>query len=233
MPSRKTKPQGPGYYPGYRCLDNAAAWDEATRRTVLARLEPHGPLRFFTPEVEPLWRAVIARMMPQDDRDPELRIPVLEVIDQRLAEGRIEGYRYEDMPPDGEAYRLAGKGIEEIARALFGRSFVDLNGIQQDRVLLAIHDAKPPEPAATWRRLPADRFWRILMDDVLAAYYEHPYAWDEIGFGGPAYPKGYMRLDHGEPEPWEKPERRYGFAAPADSLSGAYTPLGKMPRPKS
>ncbi|MDQ2679511.1 MAG: gluconate 2-dehydrogenase subunit 3 family protein, partial [Candidatus Eremiobacteraeota bacterium] len=54
------------------------------------------------------------------------------------------------------------------------------------------------------------------------AYYAHPWAWDEIGFGGPAYPRAYMRLEHGEPEPWEVRERRYEWIAPAASLSGEY-----------
>ena len=38
------------------------------------------------------------------------------------------------------------------------------------------------------------------------AYYAHPYAWDEIGFGGPAYPRGYFALNNGAPEPWEPRE---------------------------
>ena len=29
---------------------------------------------------------------------------------------------------------------------------------------------------------------------ILAAFYSHPWAWNEIGFGGPAYPRGFMRL---------------------------------------
>jgi hypothetical protein len=29
---------------------------------------------------------------------------------------------------------------------------------------------------------------------TLSAFYSHPWAWNEIGFGGPAYPRGYMRL---------------------------------------
>ena len=43
-------------------------------------------------------------------------------------------------------------------------------------------------------------------------YYSHPWAWDEIGFGGPAYPRAYMRLERGEPEPWEVAEKRYEWA---------------------
>jgi hypothetical protein len=42
------------------------------------------------------------------------------------------------------------------------------------------------------------------------AFYSHPWAWNEIGFGGPAYPRGFMRLGGpggaiGVREPFEKP----------------------------
>ena len=56
------------------------------------------------------------------------------------------------------------------------------------------------------------RFWVLLVQDCVDAYYSHPWAWDEIGFGGPAYPRAYMRLERGEPEPWEVEEKRYDWA---------------------
>ena len=43
----------------------------------------------------------------------------------------------------------------------------------------------------------------IALRQITGVYYAHPYAWDEIGFGGPAYPRGYFALNHGAPEPWE------------------------------
>ncbi len=45
--------------------------------------------------------------------------------------------------------------------------------------------------------------WSVVMRAILAAFYSHPWAWNEIGFGGPAYPRGYMRLGVGQKEPWE------------------------------
>ena len=38
------------------------------------------------------------------------------------------------------------------------------------------------------------------------AFYAHPWAWNEIGFGGPAYPRGYKHLALGGREPWEVAE---------------------------
>lgn len=217
----------PGYYPGYHTLDLADAWDEATRQTVYARVAHSRVLHFFTPDDAARMQAVIARLLPQDDRDEAHTIPILAYLDERLHANRGPGYRYEDMPPDRAAHLLGLHALDAIAFHLHGRSFITLDHLFQDEVLLTIHDARPPAGFDVWARMPPDRYWRLLMDDVLEAYYAHPFAWDEIGFGGPAYPRGYMRLDRGDPEPWEKPEKRYPFEAPPDSLSGAFTPLGK------
>ncbi|MDQ3430688.1 MAG: gluconate 2-dehydrogenase subunit 3 family protein, partial [Actinomycetota bacterium] len=35
------------------------------------------------------------------------------------------------------------------------------------------------------------------------AFYAHPWSWNEIGFGGPAYPRGYKNLGVNRREPWE------------------------------
>jgi hypothetical protein len=45
--------------------------------------------------------------------------------------------------------------------------------------------------------LNVSRAWSVVMRAVLAEFYSHPWAWNEIGFGGPAYPRGYMRLQSG------------------------------------
>lgn len=71
--------------------------------------------------------------------------------------------------------------------------------------------------------MPVHRFWSLLMQDAIEAYYAHPYAWDEVGFGGPAYPRGYMRLENGQPEPWEVDEQRYSWQAPPGALSDVYS----------
>lgn len=216
----------PGYYPGFHTLSQQEFWDEATRKAVRDRVERTPSIRFFTPDEAALMTALSDRLMPQDDRDAAHRIPIVPVIDARLFTGRIDGYRFEDMPPDGEAYRIALRGIEAIARSLHDRSFVDLGPWEQEGILQSLHDEKPAAAADIWRRVPLDRFWMLLMGDVVDAYYAHPWAWDEVGFGGPAYPRGYFRLEGGKPEPWEEREHRYAWDAPPRSLSAGYKPIG-------
>lgn len=214
----------PGYYPGFSTLAQQAYWDDATRGVVLDRVTQEPPYRFFTAEEATLLEAVCARLLPQDDRDSAHRIPLAPRVDERLYTGVIDGYRYEDMPPDGEAYRLGLRGIQAIAQALTGDQFEQAQPRDQDRILKSIHDGEPPAATDIWQRVPPPLFWSLLMQDVIEAYYAHPWAWDEIGFGGPAYPRGYMRLEGGKPEPWEKREQRYAWAPPPDALSGEYAP---------
>ena len=60
-----------------------------------------------------------------------------------------------------------------------------------------------------WHDLPAARVWSLWTRYALAAFYAHPWAWNEIGFGGPAYPRGYGAFgspDLGEEESWETKE---------------------------
>jgi Gluconate 2-dehydrogenase subunit 3 len=217
----------PGYYPGFSTLRQQAYWDAATRRLVLDRVQNTPPIRFFTPAEAATMLAVVERILPQDDRTPARRIPILPVLDERLHTNRIEGYRYEDMPPDGEAYRMAVRAFEAMAQELHGRPFHELEVRAQEEILRSIHDGEPLASRAFWQGMNIERFWSMLVSDCAGAYYAHPWAWDEIGFGGPAYPRGYMRLEEGEPEPWEADEQRYAWEPPADTLSGREEAAGQ------
>jgi hypothetical protein len=217
----------PGYYPGHDVLAQRAFWDEATRKVVMQRVEDPPPIRFFADigRVD-LARAVFDRILPQDDRDATHRIPIVNFVDQKLYNRQMPGYRFADMPDDQEAYKLGFQGIEAIAEHLYGTSFVALEPLGQDRILTTLHDANPPAGQEFWKRLSIRHFWMLLVEHAAEAYYAHPYAWNEIGYGGPAYPRGYMRLEQGKPEPWEADERRYAWDPPPTSLSGEYTPVG-------
>jgi hypothetical protein len=216
----------PGYYPGYHTLELASFWDEATRKVVLARVHEVPPIRFFSPGEARVLEAICARLVPQDDRDDEHRIPIVPHIDERLHQGKGDGYRYEQMPPDRDAYRLGIQAIDASAERLHGRPFPDVGSLEQDRLLESLHHGKPLVAHPAWERMPSHRFFLLVLTDTVETYYAHPYAWDEIGYGGPAYPRGYMRLENGEPEPWEVDERRYDWEPSDTSLPIAFEGVG-------
>jgi hypothetical protein len=209
----------PGYYPGYSTLSQRKFWDAATREEVEKRVYDVPKVRFFTPDELILMQAVVDRILPQDDRLPEFRIPIVNYMDERLFENKIDGYRYASMPDDRDAHRLGLKAIQETAYAIFNKPFLDLEPIPKDHVLKSIHDGEKKGAHEIWERMSISRYWQLLVQDCVSAYYAHPWAWDEIGFGGPAYPRAYTRLEGGLPEPWEVDEQRYEWQAPYNSIS--------------
>jgi hypothetical protein len=186
-------------FPGYDVTDQSVRWDATTAAVVLRRLEPAGAPVFFSREEEPIARALLDRLLAQDD-DP--KIPVFEVIDQRLAEGRGDGYRYENLPDDPETWRLSLAALEKDAAEQGQEAFADLTTSEQIQI---IEEVRINE--GTWRGLPAKRVFSLWMRYACTAFYSHPWAWNEIGFGGPAYPRGYKNLGFDRREPWESAER--------------------------
>lgn len=68
--------------------------------------------------------------------------------DQRLHDKRIDGYRFADMPPDGEAHQLGLQAIGQMSRELFGREFLELTWLGQEELLKLIHDGSPKRGTA-------------------------------------------------------------------------------------
>lgn len=210
----------PGYYAGYSTMGQKAFWDKTTRNIVEQRVAAPAPLRFFTEDEARFWTAVFDHILPQTDRVPSRRIPLVPPLDERLYENRTVGYRFEDMPHDRDVYKPLGiHAINQEAQSRYNGDFLDVPNLQQDIVLRAIHDGRPQGGKHIWKRMSVHRFWQLLTSDAIEAYYAHPWAWDEIGYGGPAYPRAYMRLERGEPEPWEVEEERYDWMAPQSAVS--------------
>ena len=192
-------------YPEADILAQRGHWDDATRRVILDRVHNAPPFRHFGPRQHVTLEALCARVIPQAHRPAHRRVLIAPWIDQYCARGAVEGFRFDDMPPNPVAWGSGLDGLDQTASALFGADFAALDGARQDQVLEAIRRGDPP--GEVWQQLPARRWWiYVALRQITGVYYAHPYAWDEIGFGGPAYPRGYLALNHGAPEPWEPRE---------------------------
>jgi hypothetical protein len=198
---RGTTPQYIGRYPDFDVLEEVGHWDEATREAVLPRVESPPEIRFFTVGEAATLRAFCDTVTAQD---PEPRIPVLEHVDEKLNAGRLEGYRYADMPDDRDTWRIAARGLDEAARERGSASFAAAT--EEQRLEICSAFAGGELHGGAWDVLDVSRAWAVLMRDTLSAFYAHPWAWNEIGFGGPAYPRGYARLGAGLSEAWEGEE---------------------------
>ena len=179
------KREQPGYYPGWSTLAQQAYWDKTTRELVLKRVTEVPPIRFFSPDEARTMQAVVERVLPQDDREESRRIPILPHIDERLYVNRIEGYRYEDMPSDQDAYRIAVRALNAMTRELHGRRFEELATLEQERILASLHDAEPLAARDAWQGVSIERFWQLLVSDCATPYYSHPWAWESRRYSTP------------------------------------------------
>jgi hypothetical protein len=192
-------------FPQSDILSQRGHWDSATRRVVLDRVNNVPKFRHLDEHERAILEALCARVIPQSHKPPHRRVPITPWIDEHLSRRILEGFRFDDMPDNAEAWRLGLAGLDQTAEALFHRDFVGLRGDEQDRVLETIRAGNPPGEA--WKKIPPRRWWiYTALRQITGVYYAHPYAWDEIGFGGPAYPRGYFALNFGAREPWEAPE---------------------------
>lgn len=155
--------------------------------------------QFFAPETYQLLVAVAARLFPQPERP--VPIPLASAVDDRLAQGKSDGWRYDALPPDRETYRLGLGGIEQIAQTLFTADFEQLTDAQQDEVIKALATGNPP--GEVWQTLRADRFFEEMLAELTENYYAHPWAQDEIGYTGYADLPAWMRIGLNEKEPRE------------------------------
>ncbi len=192
-------------YPGYDVLAkrNTPSWNETTRQVINRRLAVPREPRFLTADEFATLGAIAARIVPQPaSRAP---IPVAALVDEKLFRDQSDGFRGDGMPLEREAWRRGLAAIEAEARAAHSKPFASLDEGAQDALLSRVERGEAEDPA--WAGMKPKTFWKQrLINDIVHAYYAHPTAWSEIGWGGPASPRGYVRMGYDERDPWEAAE---------------------------
>jgi hypothetical protein len=195
-PSRRAVTPGhEGAFPGFDVLDQVKHWDDVTAGVVLARLDPQPDFSFFTPSEQATADALFDQLLAQT---AEPKVPVLQLVDRRLALDETDGWRYKDMPEDTDAWRLTLAALDDDAQGAHRSRFGALEDKQQRALIQAVQDTD-----GDWHGMKAAHVWSLWTRYACAAFYSHPWAWNEIGFGGPAYPRGYKALGENQLEPWE------------------------------
>ena len=188
---------GPDAFPpgGVRALLNTSFVAEPTRRALQAKLDrrPAEP-RFFDQHAFATLQAVCDRLIPQSPR----AIDIAGGLDERLADNKRDGWRYDCMPPDQEAYRRGLAGVDDTAEALFGRPFVELSGAHQETVIQQIADGQPPGSA--WADLSAGYWFEELLVETTEIYFAHPLAQQAMGYLGMADAQGWEAIGLNEKE---------------------------------
>jgi Gluconate 2-dehydrogenase subunit 3 len=198
-----------GRFPDYDVLAKrlSPSWNDKTREVITHRLAVGGEPKFFTADEFQTVQALAARIVPQPASRPP--IPVAALVDDKIHQNKEDGYRLAGMPREAEAWRRGLKALDEEAKRAFGCRFSKLSDQNQDTLLERMQKGELKD--AAWGKMASDAFFKMRMArDIVFAYYAHPTAWSEIGWGGPASPRGYVRMDFNERDPWEAAEVKSG-----------------------
>lgn len=214
MPEQKSAKLLAGRFPDYDVLSKrqTPSWNDKTREVIARRLAVSPDPKFFTDDEFKTVEALAARIVPQ----PSSRsaIPVAALVDEKLHLRKEDGYRQAGMPREREAWRRGLKALDSEAQLAYGARFRELSPYNQDLLLARME--KGELAAAEWGSMQPKVFFQArLAHDLVCAYYSHPTAWNEIGWGGPASPRGYVRMDFNERDPWEAAEVSDGDAEAA------------------
>ena len=201
-------------YPGYDVLSkfSGVSWNDASRRTIERRLATSRVPRFFDTAQWQTLLAVCECIVPQPkDR---AAVPIAALLDERLSTGRTDGFRRASMPEQDEAWRRGLRALEAEAQAAHGQPFHELPRRQQQSLLERMQSGELKGPA--WGDMSSKGFFEHrVVHDLVSAYYSHPTPWSEIGWGGPASPRGYVRMQPDRRDPWEAAEARPGHESEA------------------
>lgn len=200
----------PPRYPDYDVLAkrDTPSWDAKTREVIEQRLATPGLPRFFSAEEWAVADALCRRILPQTNETDAVSLVAL--LDAKLFADHGDGFREASMPYMRDAWRQGLAAIDGEAKARYdGRGFAILTDGERDGLLRCMQAGEVS--GDRWSGLDAKAFFeRRILVDVPALFYSHPKAWNEIGFGGPASPRGYVRLDGDRPDPWEAVEAEPG-----------------------
>ena len=166
-----------------------------TRAALTARLSPPMPAepQFFDAAAFAALTALCGGMMTGSDRPTSRELALM--VDQRLTRGEGDGWRYDALPPDGEAYRQGLQALDQRAQATYQESFAALSPERRDAVLnWALRDSE--------NRL-VSRFAEELLAELTEYYYSHPCVQETIGYAGMADARGWQAVGPNEKEAWE------------------------------
>ncbi len=163
--------------------------------------EPFAPAFFSESEFKVL-ASICARLLgePLHSRSAALQYTARQ-IDQRLARRITDGWRYDALPSDGDAYKTAIALLADAAAETFDADLTTLDDSQVDQLLALAADnqigknAQPRFNSALW--------FEELLAEAVECFYSHPDTLNEIAYVGFSDARGWDKVGINQLEPRE------------------------------
>jgi hypothetical protein len=188
-------------YPFFNVLNEKEEWDEHTREVVLQRVDPFAsPMPALDTYQTQLLKQIASHLL-YDDREEILQFVVLH-MNEMMQSNKGENQRNTGIFPQKQLVQKGLHYIDEISQKQFHLRFLELEEQQQLAVLEQLNKGEA-QGISSWDKQLQQAFFKKILSTVVSAYYSHPTVWSEIGYAGPAYPRGYVRSELGLTDPWE------------------------------
>lgn len=188
---------------GVLSLSSAVSAAEAKAPATEPKTRVYQP-EWFTREEFAFISAAVARLIPSDERGPgALEAGVPEFIDRQMntpyaigANWYMQGPFHPDVPEElgyqlplvpQQIYRLGLADADAYSKAQYGKGFAELNGEQQDKLLMAMESGE-----AQFSQLSSKTFFAFLLQNTREGFFCDPVhggnqgmvGWSLIGFPG-------------------------------------------------
>ncbi|MEI3607188.1 gluconate 2-dehydrogenase subunit 3 family protein [Pseudogracilibacillus sp. SE30717A] len=191
-----------GHYPTFNVMDEKEYWDSHTQEIVGNRLDKKltPDLKFFTiDEVDTLYS--LCSILLDDQRRPILTF-IVHHFDNILQANIGESQRKANVPKQPLLIREGMELLNQVCHKKYNFTFKALNKEVKKKVVKGLMEGVFPLQDGK-KSIPSLDFIHKIFYEATAAYYSHPTVWSEIGYAGPAYPRGYVRTELGLTDPWE------------------------------
>lgn len=191
------------HYPSFNVMDERKAWDDHTRSIVESRLNiAKNTYQFLSPDEAVLLELISSVLMDDDRKD--IILYIVRHMDETLYASIGESQRKPGIPEAKILIRDGLKKLEEYAYAQTdnNKSFRQLTDTDHKKLLEHVSKGTA-QPDSVWATAHQKDFFQKILQLTIEAYCSHPTIWSEIGYAGPAYPRGYVRADIGHLDPWE------------------------------
>ena len=153
---------------------------------------------FFSEAEFTTLQALCNYLLPQP-AGRENKIDIAGIFDTNTKQDKISnGWRYNAMPPDTEAFRQGLQAIEQSAQNRYGKAFQHLNEKEQHELLTAVQNGTVQ--SGLWTSLPSQLFFEEIFSSLTEIYYSHPVGREEIGDVSFADAKGWHFIQLNERE---------------------------------
>lgn len=190
-----------GYYPNFDVMKEKTHWDDHTREIVEKRLHTGESMcQFFNEkEVAALFDLYVVLL---DDSRLSIISFVIHHFDRKLASDIGEAQRKKGTPKESILIREGLHLLNQVCLQIYKNSFGQLADETKKKVINNMLQGNIQLQSGQ-KSVPVKDFIKKVLNEAVSAYYSHPVVWSEIGYAGPAYPRGYVRSEWGLTDPWE------------------------------